>query len=268
MGFDGGKWPLSVSFELPELHSGDSIPLGGTGIKIGRGRTMACHLTCHVLLQTNEVPEAQAIVEMFKPALVSLCTMGCNWKRAASWPEMNEQVLGDKFKETKRQRPTVMQQYTLLSRGMLKESQESQEPTALSLLRIEAWDQAAGKFNASQGDSDCMISANELECMKVLDEGGPAFREKVAAHYNVYNAELSALPRKVMAMKQLRLSAEPPVLKKDKPVFFEAYTNSPSKMMLWLDRSLGAFQARIQQRERATGKNECEPPEYLNLPRC
>ena len=120
----------------------------------------------------------------------------------------------------------------------------------MSTARAEAWGQAAGKFNASQGDSDCMISANELECMKVLDEGGPAFRGKVAAHYNVYVAELSALPRKVMAMKQLRLNAEPPVSKKGKPVFFDAYTNTPSKMMLWLDRALGAFQARIQQRER------------------
>ena len=52
----------------------------------------------------------------------------------------------------------------------------------------------------------------------------------------------------------LPIPPEPPVMKREKPVFFDAYTNTPSKMMLWLDRSLGAFQTRIQQRERATGK--------------
>ena len=48
-GFDGARWPLSVSFELPKLNEAATIELGAVGVKNGSAKTMACYLVCHVL---------------------------------------------------------------------------------------------------------------------------------------------------------------------------------------------------------------------------
>ena len=88
IGFDGARWPLSVSFELPKLNEAATIKLGALGVKNGRAKIMACYLVCHVLSQ-GLVSQASQLVEMMQPALVSLANMGCYWKRAHTWSEFN-----------------------------------------------------------------------------------------------------------------------------------------------------------------------------------
>ena len=44
-GFDGAKWPLFPSFELPRLTVGSAIPMGSVGVKNGRSKIMAMLLT-------------------------------------------------------------------------------------------------------------------------------------------------------------------------------------------------------------------------------
>ena len=88
----------------------------------------------------------------------------------------------------------------------------------------------------------------------MLDEQSAAFRDRISHHWHTYPAELSALPRKTLALKALRLRAEPHVSKKENPAFHEVYKNTQDKIYLWLLRMLAGFHTRIQQKERLTGK--------------
>ena len=151
---------------------------------------MAMSLVCHTLMKL-EFPGVTDVTATFRKALLSLSKLQSNVRWAQTSGALISQVLGEKFKDTKRQRPIIIQQWQLLSRSVdIREA----EGTGEKPHRQDLFEQVAADFNATQGDSDTMITRHELDGIKLLDDQSDSFRQRLRRHYDAYPVEHSAVP--------------------------------------------------------------------------
>jgi hypothetical protein len=159
--------------------------------------------------------------------------------------DMIRQTLGDKLKDTKRQRPTIIQQYDLVMQGVDELVSKGSQASRKDLI-----EEVVATFNATQGDVDCMLSRAEIEGIKMLEDQLPEFKDRLRRHWATYLVELSAIPRKLLSLRCLRSGGDAPVTRAENEAWYLIYTRDLcEKNVLFLRRLIQAFQSRISTKD-------------------
>ena len=197
----------------------------------------------------------KCIVHICSLVSAQVATSRCAWhiRSVKTLPSRTEdlvnQCLSDKHKDTKRQRPTVMQGWSLLAPAVDQLVAEGRVESRHAL-----FDLAVATFNSTQGDESCMVQTYEMDGIKLIDAQLPEFRTKLKKHYDAFPVELSAIPRKMLGLRCLRSPSEPPCTKAENETWYHIFTqNIPEKNYEWLCRIITAFQSRIRSKENLSG---------------
>jgi hypothetical protein len=129
-GFDGAKWPLFPSFELPRLAIGSAIQPGTIGIKNGRGKLMAMFLT---VLRPVEQPVWCVALLTFVASVAS------NWHRTCpllAW--LSEAKCDNEAQRTACLCRKTIQRHAFMTHDELAVELELLKPAVLTVARLQS----------------------------------------------------------------------------------------------------------------------------------
>jgi hypothetical protein len=172
------KYPVEVFFDLLGQSVGEELRPFRTGISIGFGTTLACHLIGHAMLQLGSwCPWSQQVV---------IKTMGRVFLKvfrltatADSAPDVLTKIVrsaGGKQAASERQAPNPLQWYI----SLLRLANEI-NPEAAQRGDRRLWQDVCSRYNAAERVKSAKLTPEMVNCVLLLARSSPEFRDKLQA---------------------------------------------------------------------------------------
>ena len=172
------KYPVEVFFDLLGQSAGDDLLPFKTGISIGFGTILACHLIGHALVQLSLwCPWSQQLV--IKTLGRTLLKAFRITAVADPAPDVLTKIMrsaGGKLAASERQPPNPLQWYT----SLLRLANET-NPEAAQRGDQRLWREVCGRFNAAERVKSSRLPDQMINCVCLLARSCSEFRAKLQA---------------------------------------------------------------------------------------
>jgi len=245
-------YPIEVAPELLGCISQQTVPDWSMGVSVGNSVVMASHLFVNGALELgfwDKCPPDQR--KTLAIHLRKCLQIKCMWKYSGNMKEQVFESISTKAHAVRRARTSIlgyMAGYTIIidmevsKRGQRKSRQEL-------LTELIRWHNSQEKTKTSK------ITPTEISAMKVIatwEPDGQAMR-RLKAMWGAAPAAQSAVTVEMLAAPYLDPAKDSIVSAETDPLWHAIYTPSEPKLLVYLQRSEGVFQHKIDEQV-AAGK--------------